>query len=305
VVPIPHGNGNPDSKWLKAYIEEAKYQSCELKLLAKDGIYLNTIPRDVSTVYLASGNRADLAVRCECQAYPCEVKWISKNWRAPDNPGEPEYTETMLIMKIWNSGAGIDADLPSASLPRPCYLEDLRKAEVLDVNTLSFMDVKIQDVPEGESTPAPYLLWNNISSTMNSAEEMRMNVTMLTWPAASTWPLGSVHEVHVDHIDRHALHFHINPMQLLELPHEARFGGWFEDGDYADTFANPALGEQGVAKVRLMTDMFTGRMMFHCHALTHEDRGLMGIIDIVGDEGGRYQSLSSSCRTGTVPQQLQ
>lgn len=38
--------------------------NCEFKLLAKDGIYLQDAPRDVSTVILSPGNRADVAVRC-------------------------------------------------------------------------------------------------------------------------------------------------------------------------------------------------------------------------------------------------
>eukprot|EP00581_Thalassiosira_minuscula_P006786 CAMPEP_0183706904 /NCGR_PEP_ID=MMETSP0737-20130205/3617_1 /TAXON_ID=385413 /ORGANISM="Thalassiosira miniscula, Strain CCMP1093" /LENGTH=861 /DNA_ID=CAMNT_0025934441 /DNA_START=289 /DNA_END=2870 /DNA_ORIENTATION=+ len=38
--------------------------NCEFKLLAKDGMYINDAPRDVEAVLLASGNRADVAVRC-------------------------------------------------------------------------------------------------------------------------------------------------------------------------------------------------------------------------------------------------
>ena len=39
-------------------------EHCEMKLLAKDGIYLDDAPRDISTAILSPGNRADLAVRC-------------------------------------------------------------------------------------------------------------------------------------------------------------------------------------------------------------------------------------------------
>lgn len=37
---------------------------CEFQLIAKDGIYLNYAPRQVKSVILASGNRADVMVRC-------------------------------------------------------------------------------------------------------------------------------------------------------------------------------------------------------------------------------------------------
>ena len=38
--------------------------ACEMKLLAKDGIYLNDAPRNITMVLLSPGNRADVAVRC-------------------------------------------------------------------------------------------------------------------------------------------------------------------------------------------------------------------------------------------------
>ena len=43
---------------------EPMLTGCELKLLAKDGIYLHQAPRDVTLGFLGPGNRADLLVRC-------------------------------------------------------------------------------------------------------------------------------------------------------------------------------------------------------------------------------------------------
>jgi len=39
--------------------------SCQMKLLAKDSIYVSDAPRDISMVILSPGNRADVAVRCD------------------------------------------------------------------------------------------------------------------------------------------------------------------------------------------------------------------------------------------------
>lgn len=44
--------------------------SCASGLLAKDGIYVDTIPRDSSAIYLFPGARVDVAVSCSCAAYP-------------------------------------------------------------------------------------------------------------------------------------------------------------------------------------------------------------------------------------------
>jgi FtsP/CotA-like multicopper oxidase with cupredoxin domain len=38
--------------------------TCELQLIAKDGIYLNEAPRQITKIYLPEGGRADVAIRC-------------------------------------------------------------------------------------------------------------------------------------------------------------------------------------------------------------------------------------------------
>merc|ERR1719401_2426104 len=45
--------------------------TCELQLLAKNGIYLHEIPRPITAIHLYPGARADVAVSCTCTAYPC------------------------------------------------------------------------------------------------------------------------------------------------------------------------------------------------------------------------------------------
>eukprot|EP00971_Amphidinium_carterae_P162856 3228907-Amphidinium_carterae.1 len=51
--------------------------TCTFNLLAKDGIYLHTFPREVTTIYLYPGARADVAVSCTCTTYPCQVTLTS------------------------------------------------------------------------------------------------------------------------------------------------------------------------------------------------------------------------------------
>merc|ERR1719356_334047 len=55
--------------------------TCTLQLLAKDGIYLNEIPRAITTVYLYPGARADVAMSCTCAAYPCTAEVQSQAQR--------------------------------------------------------------------------------------------------------------------------------------------------------------------------------------------------------------------------------
>jgi FtsP/CotA-like multicopper oxidase with cupredoxin domain len=77
----------------------------------------------------------------------------------------------------------------------------------------------------------------------------------------------------------HPLHFHVNHFQFLSF--EPRVGGLHENhtmamygvrsGDYRDTI--PIL--DGVTAIRWQASTYTGEVVYHCHALHHEDRGMM------------------------------
>ena len=39
------------------------------------------------------------------------------------------------------------------------------------------------------------------------------------------------------------------------------------------------------ARIRIRFADYVGRTVFHCHILSHEDLGMMGVVDIVDAEG--------------------
>lgn len=68
----------------------------------------------------------------------------------------------------------------------------------------------------------------------------------------------------------HPFHLHVWPMQLLEV------GGQPVDGvDWRDVVPVPARSR---TVVRIAFEGLTGRTVYHCHILDHEDLGMMGTI---------------------------
>ena len=68
----------------------------------------------------------------------------------------------------------------------------------------------------------------------------------------------------------HPFHLHVWPMQLIEI------GGERTDSPiWQDVVNVPAHSS---SRVRIAFDDFTGRSVFHCHILDHEDNGMMGVI---------------------------
>ncbi|KPA73450.1 hypothetical protein ABB37_09890 [Leptomonas pyrrhocoris] len=91
----------------------------------------------------------------------------------------------------------------------------------------------------------------------------------------------------------HPFHFHVNHFQFLSF--EPRVGGQHENqtmemygvlsGDYRDTI--PIL--DGVTMIRWQASTYTGEVAYHCHALHHEDRGMMSSYLVYSplDENGK------------------
>ena len=68
----------------------------------------------------------------------------------------------------------------------------------------------------------------------------------------------------------HPFHLHVWHMQLI-----ARGGEPVTGPVWRDVVNVPARGE---VTVRVAFDDFTGRTVYHCHILDHEDRGMMGTV---------------------------
>ncbi|MGN6485660.1 MAG: multicopper oxidase domain-containing protein, partial [Thermomicrobiales bacterium] len=73
--------------------------------------------------------------------------------------------------------------------------------------------------------------------------------------------------------DIHPFHIHINDFQVISIngePYDAP--GWY------DTVSVPAQGE--IEILHQFLD-FTGKYVFHCHILMHEDSGMMAVVEVV------------------------
>lgn len=69
----------------------------------------------------------------------------------------------------------------------------------------------------------------------------------------------------------HPFHLHVWPFQVIESSAGAVIPGW------RDTVNVPAGGS---VTIRIPFRDFAGKAVYHCHILDHEDRGMMGVIDV-------------------------
>jgi len=290
--------------------------------LAKDGIYLHQAPRKINKIYLTSGSRADVAIRCECQRGGAlcnsRIHWqaihsvIGLGATAP-NLAQGEYGTLMKIAVSNDAKKELKRDehvtlkrLPRFEVRRPCYLADLRKAVVKKENkhTLELPVGGVQQyehaTAHGEGTEMFKLRvkWDGQGKVFRSVNPLSPPVAHLT--------LGNVYEIWAWGVKYHPLHIHVMPFQIVKGGkglNSQEFTSWFgdgsedyfQDGDWQDTLLSPGHNN---ATLRIMPERFHGKYLIHCHILEHEDNGMMTWINMTGKEGTlcpQAEKISPTC----------
>jgi len=156
------------------------------------------------------------------------------------------------------------------AVKRPCYLVDLSGATGAGVPAISkTTSLQFQDEPQ-----------------INGRTFSNYNTFL------DTFTVGTVNQINLNGNDEHPFHMHVNSYQIANAPTNT-LNGYFQQGDWHDTLL--ALDE--TTNVRFQTDIFTGKMVFHCHILEHEDEGMMQLYNLVGTEGARFDgaSIDATC----------
>lgn len=86
--------------------------------------------------------------------------------------------------------------------------------------------------------------------------------------------LGTVEEWTIHNVSdqQHPFHLHINDVQVISVN-----GQPYDANGLQDIVNLPAAGE---VVVRVPFDDFTGKFVFHCHILFHEDNGMMAVVEV-------------------------
>ena len=227
----------------------------QLQLLGMDsGRSAN--PQTVDELLLAPGNRADLLVTATAGESVLQALHYDRG-AMPGMMGRGPAPGTGALATFRVSGT--TASLPGAVTSRPAQ-EDLRTAAVAARRQL----VLAMGAGSGGMGGG---MGGMMRFTINGREysEARTDTivaagTVEEWTLVNTSPMD------------HPIHLHVWPMQLIEDNGQAV--GSVVMRDVVNVRAN------GRATVRIAFRDFSGRSVYHCHILDHEDLGMMGVIEV-------------------------
>ncbi|TFC17645.1 multicopper oxidase family protein [Cryobacterium algoritolerans] len=228
----------------------------ELRLLGLDSGRFGK-PKKVDEVLLAPGNRADLLVTAtEGVAALRAVPYDRGDDGMMGGSGGSSPSEvTLATVTVADAGSGGNANA-LAPIPRQATPPDLRGATVTARREFVF-----------EMGMGGMMGGGGMGFTINGREFDGARVD-------TTVQGGSVEEWTLTNASRmdHPLHLHVWPMQVIE-----RAGRAVDSVLWQDVINVPA---RSVVLVRIAFTGFTGKTVYHCHILDHEDNGMMGVIDV-------------------------
>ena len=207
--------------------------------------------RDVDEVVLAPGNRADLLVTA--RAGTSSLRALRYDRGASGGMMGGGTTSSADVALATFAVAGADAGgftaVPDQLAPR-----DMRSATVAARRELMFA----MGMGGGMSS-------GMMSATINDRafDASRIDTTV-QFESVEEWTLTNTSTLD------HPLHLHVWPMQIIEQD-----GRPVESVIWRDVVNIPA---RSTVRVRIAFDDFSGRTVYHCHILDHEDAGMMGIV---------------------------
>jgi FtsP/CotA-like multicopper oxidase with cupredoxin domain len=210
-------------------------------------------PRDVEEMVLTPGNRADLLVTMAAGRSVLRTLPVNRGTAGGMMGGSASSSGDVDLLTLDVSGADtVTAAL--APVPKQPAPRDLRTETVTGRRELTFA--------MGMGMGAGMMSFTVDGKPFDPA---RVD-TLVHAGAIEEWALTNNSPMD------HPIHLHVWPMQLIDTS-----GPKDNSPQWQDVVNVPAFSS---VKVRIPFEDFTGKTVYHCHILDHEDGGMMGIIEV-------------------------
>ena len=232
-------------------------RACPFTSWQPTGIPLSQ-PRKIDEFFIGPGERID-AIADGPPAGEYSVRTISfqnEAWRPP---------EPVLPLAVVTSGgsstsnAAIEDEILRQRPAGPQWIDDVRAAPIARRRTLVYSRTADRKV---------FMIDGRV------IDEARTDQTV---------KLGDTEEWTVVNADQQYHSFHIHQTALPGDGSRRRFFGTITA--LRDTFSVPPATDHGPGVLKIVIPfadpVIVGRFVYHCHAVDHEDKGMMGVVEVV------------------------
>ena len=215
-------------------------------------------PRDIDQIVLAPGNRADLIVTTTSGT--AMLRALGYDRGAPSMGGvvsRSSNTARTVLATLQVSGDAVPVLPPIARQAVPRDLRDTPSAGRRQLTFTMGMGAGMGGGMDG----------GGMDFTIDGRvfDPSRID-QVVPGGAVEEWTIANTSSMD------HPFHLHVWPMQLVEVG-----GQPVTAVIWQDVINVPAHSH---ITVRIAFETFTGRAVYHCHILDHEDKGMMGIVHV-------------------------
>ena len=213
-------------------------------------------PQDVTEVTLAPGNRADLLVTAVTGAATLQTQPVDRGTAMGMMSGSVTSSSPVILARFAVAGAPAT---PLARVQEQPSRRDLRTTVIDGRRELTFaMGMGSGGMGMGSGSTMMGFTIDGKEFDPTRIDTIVQGGTVEEWTLTNTSPMD------------HPVHLHVWPMQIVE-----QNGVTVNRVLWQDVVNVPA---QSSVRVRIPFEDFTGKTVYHCHILDHEDGGMMGII---------------------------
>jgi FtsP/CotA-like multicopper oxidase with cupredoxin domain len=209
--------------------------------VASDG-WMFDAPQSVNQILLGPGERADVLVQGSETPGTYELRNLL--WGT-----EFQFMPDMLMATVIVEGEPLEAE------PIPTFLQPFEDLSTLEVDRQRSIVFQVR-----ESGDNPFRI------NGRPFDERRVDQTV-PLNALEEWVLYNTSD------EWHPFHIHVNDFQVVAINGEP-----ITPHGYDDTYLIPPHGSFTM-RTRFLD--FTGKYVYHCHILFHEDHSMMGIVEVV------------------------
>ena len=227
-----------------------------LYVLATDGHPLSQ-PRKMTEFVLGPGQRIDaIAIGPQAGEYVMRtIPFQNQAWKKPD---PAQQLATIVAVGSGPARADAETEVLRQHVDGARWIDDVRSATIARRRTLEY-----------SRTPDRHAFMIN----GRVMDDNRVDQTV---------KLGDTEEWTVVNTDQqyHSFHIHQTAFLVTEIN-----GIRQNEDSLRDTFSAPPATDHGPGVLKVVipfTDpVIVGRFVYHCHAVDHEDKGMMGVVEVV------------------------
>jgi FtsP/CotA-like multicopper oxidase with cupredoxin domain len=257
----------------------------KLNVASWDGITADLM-ESYDELVLGPANRVDFIIKASNTPGTYAFKMVKEKFGEHEIvPGFPlfvspdAFSDELPVFNVIVEGDPLDMPLPASLNPPTTRLPAIAASEITRRRQIDFKvvgDVFFDPTTFAFKKDTRQYYINNVKFNAK-----RLNHTMLLGQTEE-WTLTNNHigiNGHIPQIN-HPFHIHVNWFQVMEIHHP---DGTIDlpnngQGVWADTVDIPFGGK---SIIRHRFEKFTGIFPFHCHVISHEDEGMMNLVEII------------------------